>query len=156
MCCMLDLYTLSSLSKDHPTPTIRGGPIEVHKRCNHRLSLEVQRNAQQGSLKGGPRDTDQSLRSVIHVMRINVTRLTAPTALHLLTYRTTPLYRFFHHSIKIKTPSRIALAPRRPRGAFCTTLEKPTSGMPREISELVVRKSALIDRSHQDTLSSPS
>ena len=27
----------------------------------------------------------------------------------------------------MKTPSRIALAPRRPRGAFCVTLEKPTS-----------------------------
>ena len=34
----------------------------------------------------------------------------------------------------MKTSSRIAVAPRRPRGAFCVTLEKLTSVVPREIS----------------------
>ena len=83
----------TGLSKDHPTPTIRGGPIEVHKRCNHRLSLEVQRNAQQGSLKGGPRDGDQSPHGVTHCPAVPLLphypalpllpHYTAPTALPL-------------------------------------------------------------------------
>ena len=88
-----------SISKDHPTPTIRGGPIGVNKRGDRRLSLGVERNAQQGCLKGGPREGDQSSQGVT---RKTVTRKPTPpyrpyrTTPHYRSYRTTPPNRPYH------------------------------------------------------------